>query len=110
MSGQGTLKISEAEGLAYFESLSNWGRWGDDDERGTLNLGGHAEVAAALAPPHNPARHGIPAQDAGQGRGRGQDRDGRGDRLVRAWLPRLRSHSHRQPGPHVLEPADVQRA
>lgn len=24
--------------LAYYESLSNWGRWGDDDELGTLNL------------------------------------------------------------------------
>ena len=28
---------TEDEVLAYFESLSNWGRWGDDDERGTLN-------------------------------------------------------------------------
>jgi|HubBroStandDraft_5_1064220.scaffolds.fasta_scaffold04447_2 kynurenine formamidase len=47
MSDQETLKISEAEVLTYFESLSNWGRWGDDDERGTLNLVGPAEVAAA---------------------------------------------------------------
>jgi kynurenine formamidase len=23
--------------LGYFDTLSNWGRWGDDDERGTLN-------------------------------------------------------------------------
>ena len=24
--------------LEYFTSLSNWGRWGPDDELGTLNL------------------------------------------------------------------------
>ena len=29
---------SEDEVLAYFEKLSNWGRWGDDDQLGTLNL------------------------------------------------------------------------
>src|SRR5688572_8944878 len=29
---------SEEEVLAYFQQLSNWGRWGPDDELGTLNL------------------------------------------------------------------------
>lgn len=29
---------SEEEVLGWFDSLSNWGRWGDDDELGTLNL------------------------------------------------------------------------
>ena len=29
---------SEEEVLGYFESLSNWGRWGEDDQMGTLNL------------------------------------------------------------------------
>src|SRR5438093_6702236 len=29
---------SEEEVLGYFESLKNWGRWGEDDELGTLNL------------------------------------------------------------------------
>lgn len=29
---------SEAEVLTYFDSLSNWGRWGTDDQLGTLNL------------------------------------------------------------------------
>jgi len=29
---------SEEEVLGYFERLSNWGRWGPDDELGTLNL------------------------------------------------------------------------
>jgi kynurenine formamidase len=29
---------SETEVLSWFDSLSNWGRWGADDELGTLNL------------------------------------------------------------------------
>jgi kynurenine formamidase len=29
---------TETEVLAYFETLSNWGRWGAEDELGTLNL------------------------------------------------------------------------
>ena len=29
---------TEDEVLGYFDSLSNWGRWGGDDQRGTLNL------------------------------------------------------------------------
>jgi len=29
---------SEQEILSWFQTLSNWGRWGADDERGTLNL------------------------------------------------------------------------
>jgi kynurenine formamidase len=28
---------TENDVLEYFATLSNWGRWGDDDERGTLN-------------------------------------------------------------------------
>jgi len=29
---------SEAQILSWYQTLSNWGRWGPDDERGTLNL------------------------------------------------------------------------
>ena len=29
---------SESEVLEYFKTLSNWGRWGEDDRLGTLNL------------------------------------------------------------------------
>ena len=29
---------TQDEVLGYFDSLSNWGRWGDDDMLGTLNL------------------------------------------------------------------------
>ncbi len=33
-----TQAPTEDDVLAYFDTLSNWGRWGDDDELGTLNL------------------------------------------------------------------------
>ena len=32
------VKATEAEVLSYFDKLSNWGRWGDDDELGAVNL------------------------------------------------------------------------
>ena len=41
---------TEAEVLRWFESLSNWGRWGDNDQLGTLNLidAGHRRKAAGM--------------------------------------------------------------
>src|ERR1700722_20222305 len=39
--------LSDEEWRSYFDSLSNWGRWGPDDQRGTLNLVDAAKVAAA---------------------------------------------------------------
>ena len=37
--------------LGYFNTLSNWGRWGDDDELGTLNhITDDVRVAAAWSP------------------------------------------------------------
>jgi kynurenine formamidase len=33
-----TIQPSEDEVVGYFDKLSNWGRWGPDDRRGTLNL------------------------------------------------------------------------
>ena len=41
---------AEAEVLTYLDTLSNWGRWGDDDELGALNLitPGKRRAAAAL--------------------------------------------------------------
>ena len=29
---------TQNEVLGYFDTLSNWGRWGDEDEMGTLNF------------------------------------------------------------------------
>lgn len=40
---------SEDEVLGYFESLSNWGRWGPDDHAGTLNYITDAKRQAAAA-------------------------------------------------------------
>jgi kynurenine formamidase len=40
---------TEAEVLGYFEKLSNWGRWGPDDELGTPNLITPEKTRRALA-------------------------------------------------------------
>lgn len=42
-----TAAPSEADVLRYFESCSNWGRWGPDDELGTLNYITAAQRSAA---------------------------------------------------------------
>ena len=34
----GQKNISDKEVLEYMQTLSNWGRWGKDDELGALNL------------------------------------------------------------------------
>jgi kynurenine formamidase len=39
--------ISYDDFVAYFDSMSNWGRWGPDDQRGALNLITPEKVAAA---------------------------------------------------------------
>jgi hypothetical protein len=41
--------VSEAQYLAWQTELSNWGRWGKDDQLGTLNLITPAKRRAALA-------------------------------------------------------------
>jgi kynurenine formamidase len=41
--------LATAEVLAYFDSLSNWGRWGPDDELGALNLIAPEVTRAAAA-------------------------------------------------------------
>jgi hypothetical protein len=38
-SSDGTRTVpTQEEVLGYFDRLSNWGRWGPDDQRGTLNF------------------------------------------------------------------------
>jgi kynurenine formamidase len=41
--------MAAADVLAFHETLSNWGRWGDDDQRGALNLITPEVTAAAAA-------------------------------------------------------------
>ena len=47
---RGGPNVSLAEFEAMFESVKNWGRWGPDDERGTLNYitPEHVRRAASL--------------------------------------------------------------
>ncbi|MGE0680530.1 MAG: cyclase family protein [Candidatus Binatia bacterium] len=40
---------TQAEVEGYFERLNNWGRWGNDDQRGTLNLITPEKRAGAVA-------------------------------------------------------------
>lgn len=40
---------TQAEVERYFERLNNWGRWGDDDQKGALNLITPEKRAAAVA-------------------------------------------------------------
>ncbi|MDP6403193.1 MAG: cyclase family protein [SAR202 cluster bacterium] len=40
---------TEDEVLGYFESLSNWGRWGEDDQLGTLNFLGPEKTRRAVS-------------------------------------------------------------
>jgi len=48
--GLDPAEVASAEQIeGYFESLSNWGRWGEDDRRGTLNLITPAVRLAAAA-------------------------------------------------------------
>jgi kynurenine formamidase len=46
--------LSSADVLGYFDTLSNWGRWGPDDQLGALNLITPEVTAAAVAT----VRHG----------------------------------------------------
>ena len=41
--------MSDAQLKALFDQVSNWGRWGADDQRGALNHLGPAEVFAGAA-------------------------------------------------------------
>ena len=45
--GDRSVDVSAADFRALFEAVSNWGRWGDDDERGALNYLTPDRVAAA---------------------------------------------------------------
>ena len=45
--------VTQDDVLGYFDTLSNWGRWGDDDELGTLNhITDDVRLAAARAVRH----------------------------------------------------------
>lgn len=47
--GEGDPSPYEAALQALFDKVCNWGRWGEDDQRGTLNHIGPGEIAHAAA-------------------------------------------------------------
>jgi len=122
----------EAEVFRWFDTLSNWGRWGDDDQLGTLNHidGAHKVAAAGLV------RAGITVSCAFEietqyptGKQQrfmiktgerlhdphfhphGYSESDRVATAASTWhlLSRHRRHAHRRPLAHVLRPHDVQR-
>ena len=60
----------------FFTELSNWGRWGDDDQKGALNFIGPAEHVRAAAAVRSgrtfslslPLQNGVGPQDGSIGR------------------------------------------
>lgn len=84
-----TRLMTDDELPAVFEAISNWGRWGADDERGTVNLitpevtaraaaevregvsvgFGSIDLSGSLASPEPPTRHVMlkHGEDAGEG-------------------------------------------
>ena len=97
---------------ALAAEVSNWGRWGDDDELGTLNLIDDAAVARGVAaartgrpvPARHPARRQRPA--AGQRAGADQPaaHDG-GDQPDLHGRPRPTPASTTTPSPWACRPA-----
>ena len=63
---------TEEQVLGWFDSLSNWGRWGDDDELGTLNLISEAKRQPGCRPGHRGHQRNLLAV-AGAGDGAGRD-------------------------------------
>lgn len=45
----GALPSHDADLKALFDKICNWGRWGEDDQQGTLNHIGREEIARAAA-------------------------------------------------------------
>src|SRR5215472_295476 len=66
-------RVTLREFNEIFEAVKNWGRWGDDDERGTLNFITPALVRAAAGPVRPAGHDGDPHE---QDRRAGQPESG----------------------------------
>ena len=120
---------TEAEVLTYFDTLSNWGRWGEDDQHGTLNLLSKEKTLRALSlveegttvscsrtvtwtPEADHMSTPIHFND-GKRRRLGKRRQGNEPaqpgvhRLLRHGIPRLPHHAYGQPRPLLLAGQDV---
>ena len=84
-----------------FEEVKNWGRWGDDDELGTLNYITPGQGGRGRGPgPQGPLRlHGDPDQQAGRPR---QSEPGRASDVADARPARQRERAFLR---HVLSSA-----
>ena len=111
--------MAAADVLALHETLSNWGRWGDDDQLGALNLitpGGHrGRGGLGAGRPHGvvrpPARHQAGGRQPEPGRPP-HDRHGhrgRRRRLPRPGAARVRHQPPRRPVPHLPRGQALQR-
>ncbi len=109
---------SEVEALEYFDRFSNWGRWGDDDQLGTLNDISREKITKAaglvregitvscgrmieFAPKPSPAEALIPPIHFMQRTGESADPDGFSSAVDWVGLPlhgfyvtHLDAHSH----------------
>ena len=59
-----TMSVAEFERL--FESLKNWGRWGPDDEKGTLNYITPDKMRRAASRPDMPEWKRAPKVRSGR--------------------------------------------
>jgi hypothetical protein len=119
--------------LGYFDTLSNWGRWGDDDELGTLNhITDDVRLAAARAVRHGrsvscawevavpedmerstttcPCAADMPGAETCRCPVPQRPALGLLVRAARHHVPRQHHHPPRLAVPHLLGRHDVQRA
>ena len=100
-----------AEVESWYTDRRNWGRWGDDDQMGAINLITPEKSAAAAAlvskgrkvsmsRVFEPEQHFMRKKPAPR-------RDGLGRRLLRLHLSRSDDHPHRRAVPHVGHRRDV---
>ena len=69
--GAAAEEVSRAQFETWMDEVSNWGRWGDNDELGTLNLITPAKSKAAAAAGAR-GRHGFDGTRSQHGAGRVQ--------------------------------------
>ena len=120
---------TEEEVLGYFESLSNWGRWGEEDQLGTLNFlssdktkraaslireGMTVSCARTVSFDPSPDAPNPPVHfmvESGEGWAHGGQADLSGGpglhRLLRDDFSRPHGYPHRQPCPLLLGGTDV---
>ena len=125
MTQERRVDVSAAEFLALFQAVSNWGRWGEDDELGTLNElsadrvvchqarrqrgDGHAQPSVGHGgEPRQPAPGGSPNDPAPRRRHRIWNASVR-QGLRRRRLPQRHAHPHRRALPRRVRRRLLQR-